>query len=140
MVTSGSLWVTSRKTWVTSFIGFLPANNPKYVIYIAIDNAKGVTQYVWTIAAPIAKRILEDIIEIKKLPKEEEGIPKTYNYYDIKYAKVPNVYNMPLNEAIKLLKDFKVEISGEGNRIIYQSPVSDTNLPIGDKIRVMLGN
>ena len=47
---------------------------------------------------------------------------------------------MPLNEAIKLLKDFKVEISGEGNRIIYQSPVSDTNLPIGDKIRVMLGH
>lgn len=31
--------------YILSFIGFMPADNPKYVVYIAIDNPKGVTQY-----------------------------------------------------------------------------------------------
>ena len=45
-----------------SFIGFLPANDPEVVVYIAIDNAKGVTQYGGTIAAPVAKEIFENIL------------------------------------------------------------------------------
>ena len=30
--------------YIVSFIGFLPANDPKIVVYLAIDNPKGVTQ------------------------------------------------------------------------------------------------
>ena len=31
--------------YIVSFIGFLPADNPQVVVYVAIDNPKGVTQY-----------------------------------------------------------------------------------------------
>ena len=31
--------------YVLSFIGFLSSNNPEYVVYIALDHPKGVTQY-----------------------------------------------------------------------------------------------
>ena len=48
--------------YIVYFIGFLPADNPKVVVYVAIDNPKGVTQYGGTIAAPIAKNILTDAI------------------------------------------------------------------------------
>ncbi len=50
--------------YITSFIGFMPANDPKVVIYIAVDNAKGVSQYGGTVAAPIAKNFLLSAIPV----------------------------------------------------------------------------
>ena len=41
--------------YITSFIGFLPADNPQIVIYVAIDNAKGVTQYGGTVHALLSE-------------------------------------------------------------------------------------
>lgn len=35
--------------YILSFIGFLPANDPEVVVYVAIDNPKGVTQYGGTV-------------------------------------------------------------------------------------------
>lgn len=40
--------------YILSFIGFLPADDPEIVLYVAIDNPKGVTQYGGVVAAPIA--------------------------------------------------------------------------------------
>lgn len=126
--------------YITSFIGFMPADNPKVVIYIAIDNAKGVTQYGGTIAAPIAKNVLLDIIDILDIKKSDGGVSKAYNYYDKKYAVVPSVLNMTVKDAIKSLSSFKVEFSGSGEKVIYQSPQAFTSLYEGDTVRLMLGN
>ena len=41
--------------YITSFIGFLPADDPQVVIYIAVDNAKGVTQYGGTVHALLSE-------------------------------------------------------------------------------------
>ena len=126
--------------YITSFIGFMPADNPKVIIYIAIDNAKGVTQYGGTIAAPIAKNVLLNIIDILNIKKSTGGVSKAYNYYDRKYAVVPSVLNMTVSDAIKSLSSFKVEFSGSGEKVIYQSPQSFTSLYEGDTVRLMLGN
>ena len=40
--------------YIVSFMGFMPANDPEIIVYVAVDNAKGITQYGGTIAAPIA--------------------------------------------------------------------------------------
>ena len=47
--------------YIVSFIGFLPADKPEYVVYVAIDYPKGVTQYGGTVSAPIAKNIMKNI-------------------------------------------------------------------------------
>ena len=52
--------------YIVSFIGFMPANDPKVVVYLAIDNPKGVTQYGGTVSAPIVKNILEDAISYRR--------------------------------------------------------------------------
>lgn len=31
--------------YIVSFIGFMPADKPEYVVYVAVDNPKGITQY-----------------------------------------------------------------------------------------------
>ena len=37
--------------YITSFIGFLPSDNPQIVIYVAIDNPKGISAYGGTVVA-----------------------------------------------------------------------------------------
>ena len=47
-----------------SFIGFFPANNPKYLCLVIVDEPVGGT-YGSTVAAPICKEIFEGIIKSK---------------------------------------------------------------------------
>lgn len=126
--------------YILSFIGFLPADNPQAVVYVAVDNPKGVVQYGGTISAPIAKNIMIDIIDALNIPKSEYTLDKVYNWYDTKYAIVPNIINLELSEAKKQLKNFTVNYSGTGNIIKAISPSPSTILPVNSTIKVFLGN
>ena len=125
--------------YIVSFIGFLPANDPEVIVYVAIDNAKGVTQYGGTIAAPIARNILLDAIDILDIKKQDGGTIKEYNYLDKVIYDVPNVINLDLKEAKKLLTKFKIEYSGNGKRVIFQSPSGGDRIEEGGTIRLLLG-
>jgi len=125
--------------YIVSFIGFMPANDPKIIVYVAIDNAKGVTQYGGTVAAPIARNILLDSIDILKIEKPEGASEKNYNYLDRKYVAVPDVLNMSIKDAMKNLKSFKVEYSGDGDKVIYQTPAKDTRIYEGETVKLLLG-
>lgn len=126
--------------YIVSFIGFLPANDPEIVVYIAIDNAKGVTQYGGTVAAPIAKNVLEASIDILNIEKPVGASEKNYNYNDKRYINIPNVIGLEKKEATSLLKEFKIEYSGNGSKVIYQSPSADSRIYEGETIRLMLGD
>ena len=126
--------------YIVSFIGFLPANDPKVVVYIAVDNAKGVTQYGGTIAAPIARTVLNDSIEALNIEKPTGASEKKYNYLDKKYATIPNVEGMSIEDAMKELKKFKVEYSGSGTTITYQTPSAGERVYEGETIRLLLSN
>ena len=91
--------------YIVSFIGFLPADDPEIIIYIAVDNAKGVTQYGGTIAAPIARNVLLDAIDILNIKKTNTATEKKYNYGDKKYVTIPNVTGLTVNEAKQQLKE-----------------------------------
>ena len=124
--------------YITSFIGFLPADDPKLIVYIAIDNAKGITQYGGTVAAPIAKNVLLSSIDALDIKKREDAIEREYLFTDKQYAVVPNVVGMSVNEAVKELKKFKVEYSGSGDVVTYQSPSAGENIYEGETIRLLL--
>lgn len=124
--------------YITSFIGFLPADDPKVIVYIAIDNAKGVTQYGGTVAAPIAKNVLLSAIDALDIEERTNEIEREYLYTDKQYATVPNVVGMTVKEAVKVLKKFKVEYSGSGDIITYQSPSAETEIYEGETIRLLL--
>ncbi len=126
--------------YITSFMGFLPADDPEVVVYIAIDNAKGVTQYGGTIAAPIAKNVLNAAISALNIEPRYDGMTKEYNYGDKRYYTVPNVIGLDTKEAVSNLKEFKVEFSGSGNKVIHQSPSEGSYLAEGEVIRLMLGD
>ena len=125
--------------YITSFIGFLPADNPKIVLYVAVDNPKGITAYGGTVAAPLFKAIMQDAIVALNIPKPSGGISKEYQWYETKFYTVPDIIGMSINDAKKVLKEFQIEYSGTGDKVISISPEKDTRIPEGSVVRVMLG-
>ena len=124
--------------YIVSFIGFLPADKPEYVVYVAIDYPKGVTQYGGTVSAPLAKNIMKNIISIKGLEPAKEVIPRTYTWLDIKYKPVPDVVGLSKKEVAKALKGFEVIYSGTGDTVIYQEPKSGTYIKENGTVKIML--
>ena len=126
--------------YIVSFIGFMPSNDPKIIVYVAIDNPKGVVQYGGTVAAPIARNILEDAIDILDIKKELGSTEKKYQFYEKKYVEVPNFVGKKVNEISKINNRLLIEYSGTGNKIIYQSIKPKERVLEGSKIRVLLGD
>lgn len=55
--------------YVSSFVGFFPANAPKYLALVVIDEPQG-AYYGSVVAAPCAKEIFSSMIELKNIPPE----------------------------------------------------------------------
>lgn len=124
--------------YILSFIGFMPANDPEFVIYIALDHPKGVTQYGGVVSAPIARNVLKDIISIYDLKEDVSGLPKVYRWDDIKYVMIPDVIGKTKKEARKLLNGFSIEFVGDGDKVIDTSPSVNSRTKEGSTIKVLL--
>lgn len=125
--------------YILSFMGFLPANDPEVIVYVAIDNPKGVTQYGGIVSAPIAKNVLTSAIKIFDIAPSKEGMGRVYTWLDKKYLILPSVLGQTKEEATKNLKDFKIEYSGTGDKVIYQSPEGGYYAKEGETIKLLLG-
>ena len=112
--------------YILSFIGFMPADNPKIVVYVAIDHPKNTIQYGGTVAAPIAKNVFKSAARILNIKKSKESLPKEYSWLDEKYYIVPDVVGKTIKVAKALLKDFEIKYVGTGDTIIKQSPKPNT--------------
>lgn len=124
--------------YIVSFMGFIPADKPEYVVYVAINNPKGITQYGGTVAAPIAKNIMLSIIDYQDYLPSNTKTTREYTWLDQKYVLVPNVLGMSLKDAKKNLKNFSIEYSGEGDTIIMQVPEGNRFSKEGSIVKLML--
>lgn len=61
----------SRKKYISSFLGFAPADDPQVIALITIDKPEGV-YYGGTIAAPVVGDIFENILPYLGIPRAEE--------------------------------------------------------------------
>lgn len=126
--------------YIVSFMGFMPANDPDYIVYVAIDNPKGITQYGGTVSAPIAKNVLKSIIDLKNIKQDNSGmIRNEYTWLDTKYIMLPDVVGMSLKEAQSTLKGFKIEYSGTGDKVLYQEPEAGQYIKETNTVKIMLG-
>ena len=126
--------------YILSFIGFIPADNPQAVVYVAIDNPKGITQYGGTVSAPIAKNIMIDIIDALDIPKSEYTLDKEEFWYDTKYIEIPDVIGLELKEAKSKLKNLTINYSGTGNIIKSISPEPGSFVKENSTIKILLSN
>ncbi|MBL7851306.1 MAG: transpeptidase family protein [Cyclobacteriaceae bacterium] len=49
------------KKYVTSFVGYFPAHEPKYTCIVLVKNPRGIYQYGNSVAGPVFKRIADNI-------------------------------------------------------------------------------
>lgn len=124
--------------YILSFISFMPADDPEIVVYVAVNNPKGVTQYGGTVSAPIARNVLMSAIELYDIEPDTEGMTKEYRWYEDSYIKLPDVRGMSSKDAAKLLKEFKLEYSGSGDTVLYMSPEPNYYVKKGGTIKIML--
>ena len=68
--------------YIMSFMSVVPANDPKAVFYLAIDNPKNTALLSSYTTTPIARRILLDIINVLNIEKQEEEVEKDYEWND----------------------------------------------------------
>lgn len=129
-----------ENNYIMSFMAVVPANNPKAVLYVAIDNPKKTAMLSSYTTAPVARRILLDIIDAMDIKEQKGAIEKVKVWNDPEYKSIPNVVGKSINEAKKELYLFEIEYTGNGNKVLDQSPVSGKKVAVGSKIRLLLGD
>lgn len=124
--------------YIMSFVGIVPSNNPRAILYIAIDNPKNTAMLSSYTTTPIARRILLDIIDALDIPKQEGAIEKAYEWNDNIYYEVPNVVGKSVEDATDELNNFQVEYTGDGDKVVEQSPPAGERITGGSTVRLML--
>lgn len=125
---------------IVSFIGVAPMDDPQLVVYIAVDNPKGI-QFGGLVSAPIVKNIMEQSLQYLEVPPREGGIPKKFRYEDPNvYETVPNLLGMSVNQILNSHYGIMLDVTGDGKYVINQSPAAGTRVREGLKIRVYLGD
>jgi stage V sporulation protein D (sporulation-specific penicillin-binding protein) len=123
---------------IVSFIGFAPADDPQIVVYVAVDNPKGTVQFGGTVAAPIVGNIIEDSMRVLKVTPRKNQIEKETTWLDTPLVEVPNLIGLERKEIANQFFNLKIDMNGEGNKIIKQEPQPGTKVKEGSTIRIFL--
>ena len=82
---------------------------------------------------------MKSIIDIKNLKQSNDGmIRQEYTWLDTKYIMLPDVVGMNIKDAQKELKGFKLEYTGEGDKVIMQEPSANQYVKEASTIKLML--
>ncbi|MFC5532177.1 stage V sporulation protein D [Cohnella yongneupensis] len=124
---------------IVSFIGFAPADDPKLIVYVAIDNPQGI-QFGGVVAAPIVHNIMADALPYLGVQPSKTQIEKEFKYGDTPIVAVPNLVGKTVSDIYEDMNmSFQLATSGSGNTVIRQAPVAGTKLERGSVIRIYLG-
>lgn len=127
----------SAHKYISSFIGFAPAENPQVLALAVIYNPQGI-YYGGTIAAPVVKEIFENILPYLGIEQVyEDSEIEEYNIGDIT---MPNLIGLSKSEANALLKQYELNVDylNEGETVTDQFPLPDESISKTSKIILYL--
>ncbi len=118
---------TGEKTYISSFIGFAPADDPEYAILVMLDTPSKSEIYGGIIAAPVAGDVLADILPYL-------GVQPRYTAEELETldVSVPSVMDQTLTNAQALLKEKGItsKVVGDGDTVTGQSPAAGGTMPL----------
>lgn len=141
---------TDETKYISSFVGYFPADEPKYSCIVVIhkpDKKKG--YYGNIVAAPVFERIarkiytetpvVEEVAFTENLSSMDDDYEGYYKKANEAYTRVPDVKNMPGMDAVSLLENmgFRVSFRGIG-KVKTQSIKAGSALKKGDVIKLEL--
>lgn len=137
------------KAYISSFAGFVPANNPRYVIYVAVDNPTK-SYYGSEVAAPVFARLAQSLVRQAGLPpvlisernvispapepKKQDPLP-VETILDEEHF--PNLLGLTLREALSRMKLQVGQIDVRGHGMVVRT-VPRAGEPFSKKKKVTL--
>ncbi len=119
--------------YIASFCAFAPAENPQVIALVLVDEPQGI-YYGGQVAGPVMKELLENVLPYMKIDKVYNE--KELDIEETREIVVPNLINMTVTEAKKMLSEEKItyEIDGSGDTVRTQFPPSDEVINFDGKI------
>ncbi len=117
----------SRYNYVSSFVGFVPAENPRFVIYISLDDPRGLYWGGYT-AGPVFKEVAKRALAYELVPAVNPEGP--ISVADDRRA-IPAFMGLT-KEQCKWLANrdgLSLKFEGKGERVIDQSQKAGVPLP-----------
>jgi cell division protein FtsI (penicillin-binding protein 3) len=146
----------SKEKYTSSFIGFLPADNPKLSILVILDEPKK-SYYGGTVAAPVFKKIAEQTLAYMKVtPVKEKDASSMLMQADVEVSQVspvkrvlrtpaggklgtmPDLKGLTLREILVSMGSSPSKISGSGV-VVQQFPLHGKLIKKGEPYRIKLG-
>lgn len=142
-------WTDDTK-YISSFVGYFPADKPKYSCIVVVHKPNKKKGYYGNIvAAPVFEQIarkiytetpvVEEVRFAQRIPRVEEEYTEYYKKVNKESSRVPDVKNMPGMDAVSLLENMglKVDFRGIG-KVKYQSIKAGSELKKGEVIKLEL--
>ena len=96
--------------YIASFVGFVPADKPKYAMLVIIDTPQGGRFYGSQVSAPIFKDTLQQILVAKGIqPSSSEGLPSFEEYDAISHKSKTKLFD-PDSLKFELLPNGKIKL------------------------------
>jgi cell division protein FtsI (penicillin-binding protein 3) len=137
----------STESYTASFVGFFPVEDPQLVCLVMLDNPRAKGYYGGITAGPVFRAIVERIINTSSrfapVPRKASGETKLADASEPGRqlgVTVPDVRNVRKTIAEKILEGhgLKVEVFGEGDVVVRQSPEAGQRVEPGDAVKIML--
>lgn len=114
--------------YVSSFIGFAPADNPVITVLFIVFNPQGDSYYGSQVAAPYAKMVFEQALEVLSVERQGSAGNNKNSVY------VPNLNGYNVEKAAQKIASYGLNYEIEGSTagedvtIMYQYPESGTKI------------
>lgn len=107
--------------YIASFAGFAPANDPKLVLLVMIDEPKG-EYYGGVVAAPVFASVMRDVLRYLEIPPQEEPVDET----EQETVTVPDLVGKDVVAAQAELHEMGLsgKPDGTGTTVVSQFPVA----------------
>ena len=139
------------KKYISNFIGFVPADRPQFVIYVALDEPSFPYYSSLTVApifsvvgsyalrrAGVPPSFIKEL-NVLQATQETHPILSSLNTVNKKLEKTPNFKGLSLREALQKAKELRLKVRIYGSGLVTKTvPFSGTPLPENRKISLVL--
>ncbi|MBQ6770534.1 MAG: transpeptidase family protein [Bacteroidales bacterium] len=130
-----------HKLYNTTFVGYFPADKPKYSCIVVVNRARGRYWAAGSVSAPGFREIAEKVYAMRLGVQEDKSLTDSLyrqgatpeidvNRFDFKSHAVPNVIGMDVSDAVYVLEGLGIKTSFSG-----QGRVKEQSLHAGDSIK-----
>ena len=146
----------SHTDYMSSFVGFAPADDPKLAVLVTLDTPRKGGHYGGTVSGPAFKEIMsyalkhlhgyhmpepeqmaEAAKKVKAAKKQEAAVEQLSPGESLAMGLVPNLRGLTLRQVLRLADQSPLQVSVKGwGRVVEQKP--KPGAPLGKQVRLIL--